>query len=576
MAIYLPPVADAYELYWNGSLIGSFCKMPPHPLWYYRPPPHTFSLGHPGNGVLAIRVWQAPFRSIASGKLGGLTGAPLVGSSETIRLLKGNYDYRQLRSHAFNIAQDYFYGLIGLIGVLAWLRDRRRKLLLWVGIFALGQVLYLLLVLTDISDAVSFLAVQPLISTRTVSLSFLLLFLFGLEDRPRLRRWTWIVASVSMSSAILDGLLTVLFDWSGPHVAAIQIADAAFTVPFMLTQFFPLVLILFALRQRAGLATWLVAATASWAELVNALRNLTLEGERYTHWTLADRLGQPWLTVAGNQFVPSNTGLFLLIVAIVYAVYRYSVDQSERQGALEQEFKSAQEVQRVLIPETLPPLPGYAVTSAYRPAQEVGGDFFQLIAQADGAALLVLGDVSGKGLKAAMTVSLIVGVVRTLAAIYEDPARILASLNERLHGRLQNGFVTCLVVRLEANGRCTMANAGHLAPFLNHEEVSLAGALPLGIIGGAEFEETQVQLEVGDRLTLYTDGLLEARSASGELYGFDRVRELIATQPAAQAASEAAVAFGQDDDITVLTVTRLAVGVESTTSLVAPELVTVG
>ena len=89
------------------------------------------------------------------------------------------------------------------------------------------------------------------------------------------------------------------------------------------------------------------------------------------------------------------------------------------------------------------------------------------------------------------------------------------------------------------------------------------------------FETTKVQLGVGDRLTLYTDGLLEARSASGELYGFERVRELIATQPDAQTASEAAVAFGQDDDITVLTVTRLAVGVESTTRLVAPELVSV-
>ena len=147
------------------------------------------------------------------------------------------------------------------------------------------------------------------------------------------------------------------------------------------------------------------------------------------------------------------------------------MEQSERQGALEQEFKSAQELQQVLIPETLPSLEGYAVTSAYRPAQQVGGDFFQLIAQPDGSALLVLGDVSGKGLKAAMTVSLIVGTIRTVADTVDDPAEILSILNRRLHGRLKDGFVTCLALRLDAEGDCVLANAGHPAPFLNKEEL---------------------------------------------------------------------------------------------------------
>jgi serine phosphatase RsbU (regulator of sigma subunit) len=93
------------------------------------------------------------------------------------------------------------------------------------------------------------------------------------------------------------------------------------------------------------------------------------------------------------------------------------------------------------------------------------------------------------------------------------------------------------------------------------------------VLAAAEFERTTVHLGVGDRLTLYTDGLLEARNVSGELYGFDRLQQLIATKPDARQASDAAVAFGQDDDITVLTVIRLATGVESTTLLMAPELV---
>ncbi len=262
----------------------------------------------------------------------------------------------------------------------------------------------------------------------------------------------------------------------------------------------------------------------------------------------------------------------LLFVSIVYAVYRYSVDQSKRQLAVEQEFKSAQELQRVLIPETLPPIPGFAVTSSYRPAQEVGGDFFQLIAKAEGSSLFILGDVSGKGLKAAMTVSLLVGTVRTLAEMYDDPAEILSGLNRRLYGRMQNGFVTCVILQLDPDGVCTFANAGHLPPYLNHNELHLPPELPLGLVPSASYDKVTIQLEVGDRLTLYTDGLLEARAPSGEIFSFDRLQELIATKPDARQASEAAVSFGQEDDITVLTITRLATGVESTTVLEAPTL----
>jgi serine phosphatase RsbU (regulator of sigma subunit) len=161
-----------------------------------------------------------------------------------------------------------------------------------------------------------------------------------------------------------------------------------------------------------------------------------------------------------------------------------------------------------------------------------------------------------------MTVSLLVGTARTLAEQSSDPAWILTGLNRRLEGRMQNGFVTCLVLRLETSGKCEVANAGHLPPFLNHEEIALPPVLPLGLVSDGSYENVSFSMALGVRLTLYTDGLLEARNAARELFGFDRVRHLIATNPDALAASEAAVAFGQDDDITVLTVTRVAAGVE--------------
>jgi serine phosphatase RsbU (regulator of sigma subunit) len=255
----------------------------------------------------------------------------------------------------------------------------------------------------------------------------------------------------------------------------------------------------------------------------------------------------------------------LLLISIVYAVWRYTGEQSRRRSALEQEYRSAQELQQLLVPNTLPAVPGYAVTSAYLPAQEVGGDFFQVIPLPQESALLIVGDVSGKGLKAAMTVSLIVGALRSLVETTEDPAEILAGLNRRVYGRLRGGFVTCLVLRLGAKGECVMASAGHLAPFLNGDEIPVPPALPLGLIAEAEFEKATASVGIGDRLTLYTDGLLEARNAAGELFGFRRVAELVAGTPDAREAAESGIRFGQDDDITVLTATRLAPRVEATT-----------
>jgi serine phosphatase RsbU (regulator of sigma subunit) len=185
------------------------------------------------------------------------------------------------------------------------------------------------------------------------------------------------------------------------------------------------------------------------------------------------------------------------------------------------------------------------------------------------SALLILGDVSGKGLKAAMTVSLIVGAARTLAEATDDPAEILAGLNRRLHGRLKNGFATCLALRFDSEGICVLANAGHLAPFLNQYEMSLPSALPLGLDSDVTYEKTTFRLAVGDRLSFYTDGLLEARNAAGEIFSFERLSALMATRPDAKQAIDAAVAFGQEDDITVLTLTRLAIGVKPSTSLLA-------
>jgi hypothetical protein len=187
-----------------------------------------------------------------------------------------------------------------------------------------------------------------------------------------------------------------------------------------------------------------------------------------------------FIHVNGNAINASSIAQVFLLVSLVYAVYRYIVEERRRQAAIEQEFKNARELQQVLVPEALPSLPGFAITSAYRPAQEVGGDFFQIIPLEGGSTLVILGDVSGKGLKAAMAVSLIVGAARMVAEFTSSPAEILAGLNRRLDGRLQGGFATCIAMRLDPDGNCTIASAGHPAPFLNKRELTAARCAAAG------------------------------------------------------------------------------------------------
>jgi serine phosphatase RsbU (regulator of sigma subunit) len=216
-----------------------------------------------------------------------------------------------------------------------------------------------------------------------------------------------------------------------------------------------------------------------------------------------------------------------------------------------------------MIPEAIPQVPCYAIQGAYHPALEVGGDFFQIIPLKNAATLIILGDVSGKGLKAAMNVALIIGTVRTLAEFESDPTKILAGLNRRLCGRMQGGFTTALLLKLDCFGHCTLANAGHLPPFLNGKELKLNESLPLGIVADAEFADQDFILQNGDHLTLYTDGVPEARCKKGELYGFDRTRALLASRFSAESVAQAARDFGQEDDITVLTIESIPINESS-------------
>jgi phosphoserine phosphatase RsbU/P len=241
-------------------------------------------------------------------------------------------------------------------------------------------------------------------------------------------------------------------------------------------------------------------------------------------------------------------GLLAIIVIIFVRFLRIHHEQERASG----ELAAARSVQELMIPHEKVATPGYEVDSVYNPATEVGGDFFHVDTTPDGGVLVILGDVAGHGLQAAMNVSMLMGALRRTAE--KSPARILESLNRVLLG--SESFTTCQVVWFGPEGEVVVANAGHLPPYLNSQEVRLPGGLPLGVTEHVNYDEVRLYLHPGDRLLMMSDGVVEARHASGELFGFDRVHNL--SNQSAFYIADAAKAFGQEDDITVLTVQRLA------------------
>jgi hypothetical protein len=234
---------------------------------------------------------------------------------------------------------------------------------------------------------------------------------------------------------------------------------------------------------------------------------------------------------------------------------RYTKLQLEK-ASLDSEMAAAREVQRVMVPEDLPPIEGYAIESIYRPAAEVGGDFFQVIPLQSGRTLVVIGDVSGKGLRAAMIVSMIVGMLSAISGFTEEPGEILAELNRRLCGRTHDGFATCLMARFEKAARVVLASAGHPAPYLNAREIAVAGSMPLGLMETATYEQINVEMGAGDRVVLITDGIPEAQNEQRTLLGFAHVESLLREGASARLVAEAALRQGQQDDITVISMVR--------------------
>jgi serine phosphatase RsbU (regulator of sigma subunit) len=330
----------------------------------------------------------------------------------------------------------------------------------------------------------------------------------------------------------------------------------------------------FGFRGKLDISRIVVAVVSLVLQAMHSFADASAFGVRFTHIKIwSSLIWKPLFTLPpGVEFPPERILSLALFAAILFATYRYILEAQARRMLLEGEVAGGREIQKVLVPDDIPQIEGYAITGSYTPMLEVGGDFFQVIPIDDGSAIVALGDVSGKGIKAGMNVSMIVGVLRAEAGL-TSPAEMLGSLNRCLAGRMSGGFATGVVFRIDKDGTVTFANAGHLAPFLNGQEFPLEASLPLGLIAYSDYSEVAMQMQPGDQLTLYTDGVLEATNPdTKEMFGFERMSKLFASRPSAAEAAHAAIAFGQDDDVTVLTITRLHTGEEGTTSVESPVL----
>ncbi len=557
LTILMPPVQDAYELYWNGKKIGSDGGFPPHAQWSTTPHAVTFTLPS-SYGVLALRVWKATLASADPTTMGGLTLAPRIGDSAYLALLIRARTMARERQFLPTLISSSLMLVTGLISLLLFVRERKRWLYLWLALFLIGIGIdgFRGILRSDTTFVASQFYEQLSTCVSQLSLWALMLALFGLDQDRSWRRRTLIVALIFLTAQAVD-MITIFFWQHGGKV--VVWTDAITTAIYTVAPLYIVPILIGGLRRRRQTDLWPLAFIIFSAGIWVFALGIVGQGVQITHWDgLFEVLAGVGFSVGEYRFDMRPILDALVFVALLFTVAREQYRERRRQTHMEMEVRSAREVQRVLVPEAVPAVPGFAIDSVYKPAAELGGDFFQVISLPDASTLIVIGDVSGKGLKAAMTVSLIVGTLRTMSDYTHEPAEILQGMNRRLCGRVQDGFVTCVVLRVTPSGDATIANAGHLAPFRDGEELPLRGSLPLGVAPETAYEDLAFRLHEGETLTMYTDGIVEAGSGRGELYGFERVQRLTQEGKSAEQIVEAACAFGQDDDITVLSIRRLA------------------
>lgn len=241
------------------------------------------------------------------------------------------------------------------------------------------------------------------------------------------------------------------------------------------------------------------------------------------------------------------------------------LEATERER-LAQELRVARIIQQTLLPQSLPDLDGWALTAHYQPAREVGGDFYDFLYFDDGRVGIVIGDVTDKGVPAALVMATTRTLLRAVAERLASPGQVLERVNDLLHPDIPpKMFVTCLLAVLDpVSGKVIFANAGHDVPYhhtANGVEELRATGMPLGLMPGMTYEEKETTLSPGDTVLFYSDGLVEAHAPDREMFGFPRLKEMVAEHPGGaelvgyllnELATFTGAGWEQEDDVTLV------------------------
>ena len=255
----------------------------------------------------------------------------------------------------------------------------------------------------------------------------------------------------------------------------------------------------------------------------------------------------------------------------VAQLVRQQQAEAQARERIENELRVARLIQQTLLPKELPILNGWKLATHYQPARAVGGDFYDFIQHQNGRLGLVVGDVTDKGVPAALVMATTRSILRSAADHFESPGQVLEQANNLLCPDIPpNMFVTCLYAILDpTSGKMVYANAGHDLPHRRHkdgiEELRATG-MPLGLIPGIKYEQKETTLQPGDSILFYSDGLVEAHNAQREMFGFPRLRELIECHPGGsnmiefmleKLAEFTGADWEQEDDVTFMSLERL-------------------
>jgi hypothetical protein len=532
-----------FAAYVNGVESGHTRGMTDSPEMF-RSPPLAVPLPRPGADgtmTLAIRVWTSPSLPVTRGIL---DEAELVTQADVQDKLTTAADRLWGQQVIAGMMVSFLFFCVALLGATLYLAQRKHSEYLWLALLCVSVAM---MGTSEIAFSLGLLSwsIFSIVSLWTsrvfmvVTLEFVLRFTEGGS-----RRFVRILQICVLLVPVLS-LVHLQLVYEYLSVSSEVVFSATVSV------------LLFRAWRRgrvdAGvmLLPFLLAATADSLDTV-------LGYAASKHW-IADRFASHRVHLGPIEFstgtITYTAFLASLLAVILYRFIR--VSQEEQRSAAE--IEAARSVQALLIPTQLPSNRHFLLESAYLPVNGVGGDFFQVIPLRDDSMLIVVGDVSGKGLQAAMNASTLVGALRNEPS--HDPATILNRLNHVLLGAVAGvaarpgqktvaSFATCLCARVYADGAMTVANAGHLNPYRDGREMELAGDLPLGVIADIHYEQAAFQLNVGDRLIFLSDGVVEASNAQGELFGFERTRQ-VSNEPALYIA-QTAKHFGQTDDITVV------------------------